>query len=315
LNPITKLVIQVVCLLFLAVGLGLIAYSRRSDPQDVGTPAVPAPADVSAQSPLSKRIPESGFLGVVMAKQSVDLAPKLSGRLEAVNVRMGQRVNANAVIAVLDTAAIIHDLHIGEAKLNAAKADEAKAKVDLAQAKDELDALAPLKSKGLISARELATGQYKHDAADSAYEAARARVREAEAQLQQLKETLAAAHVRAPFAGVISERYVDPGAMVSPSVPIVRLVGADELWVRFAVPEEVGGSVALGAAVRVEVSTHNQVLMGVVENVAPEVDVASRLIYAEAKLDPSAVAGPKKMIPSGTAVRVSIVAPIHTGAH
>ncbi len=313
-SSITKLAIQVVCLLLLAVALGLIAYARR-EPVDRNPAAVKDLPESTAQPSALKHLAESGFLGVVVATHSVDLAPKLSGRVEAVHVRMGERVSSNALIATLDTAAIRHDLAMGEAKLRVAHADEARAKTELTQAKDELDTLTPLKSSGHISAKELATAQYKHDAASAALDAAVAHVVEAEAQLQQLKQTLSDAQIRAPFAGVISDRFVDPGAMVGPSVPIARLVSADNLRVRFAVPEQHAGAVALGMAVRVEVPAVNVLLNGVVENIAPEVDIASRYIYAEAKLEPAAVAGLKKTVPSGTSARVSIIAPIHTGAH
>jgi RND family efflux transporter MFP subunit len=293
----------------------LIAYARRSNSLDRHAAAIAEPPEAAAQSPSLKHLPESGFLGVVVATQSVDLAPKLTGRIEAVHVRMGERVNANATIATLDTAAIRQDLSMGEAKLKVARAEQSKAKTELSQAMEEFDALAPLKSSGHISARELATAQYKRDTASAAHEAALARVAEAEAQVQQLKQTLAEAHIRAPFSGVISDRYVDPGAMVSPSVPIARLVSADNLRVRFAVPEELAGAISLGMAVRVEVSAFNVVLSGIVENIAPEVDIASRYIYAEAKLESASIEGLKKTVAAGTVARVSVIAPIHTGAH
>jgi RND family efflux transporter MFP subunit len=314
LSSITKLVIQVICLLFLAVGVGLIAYSRRADSLQRHA-AAPPDSSASAPSAALKHLPETGFLGVVLATQTVDLAPRMSGRVETVYVRMGERVNANALIAALDTTAIRHDLSIGEAKFRVARADESRAKTELTQVKDELEALAPLKTSGHISARELAAAKYKHESALASFEAARARVTEAEAQVQQLKQTLAEAQIRAPFRGVISDRYVDPGAMVGPSIPIARLVSADDLRVRFAIPEEVAGAIALGMAIQVQVSALNVPLSGVVENIAPEVDIASRYVYAEGKIESSEAAGLKKTVPSGTVARVSIVAPTHTGAH
>ena len=297
------------------MGLGLIAYSRRSASLDQSAPATLEQPETSGQTSAVKHLQESGFLGVVVATQSVDLAPKLTGRLESVHVRMGQSVNANAVIATLDTAAIRHDLSIGEAKLKVARAEQAKAKTELAQAKDELDTLAPLRSSGHISAKELASAQYKHDAAAAAYEGAQAHVAELEANVQQLKQTLADAQIRAPFAGVISERYGDPGAMVSPLIPVVRLVSADDLRVRFAVPEQSASTLALGMAVQVQVSTVNVPIRGVVENIAPEIDIASGQIYADAKLEAEGIAALKKPIPSGTEARVTIIAPVHTGQH
>jgi hypothetical protein len=103
--------------------------------------------------------------------------------------------------------------------------------------------------------------------------------------------------------------------MVGPSIPIARLVSADDLRVRFAVPEENVGAIALGMAIVAQVGGVNEPLSGVVENIAPEVDIASRYVYAEGKIDPSSIAGLKKTVPSGTVVRVSIIGPTHTGAH
>ncbi len=273
---------------------------------------LPAPDDPGLSSFPGKRLSEAGFLGVVVATHSVDLAPKVSGRVEAVHVRLGERVSAGASIATLDTAALRHDLKMGEAKLKIARAEEARAKTELAQLEEELEALTSLLRSGNISAKELSAAGHRQQSAAAALDAAGARVAEAEAQVLQLKQTLTDAHVRAPFSGVISDRFVDPGAMVGPTVPIARLVSADSLRVRFAVPEQLAGGVGVGVAVQVEVSTVNAQLRGVVENVAPEVDIASRMIIAEAKLDST---GAKRAIPSGAVARVSIIAPIHTGAH
>ena len=299
----------------MAFGVGLIAYSRRTDSLERRAAALPDSAAPSAPSTAPKHLSESGFLGVVLATQTVEVAPRINGRVETVHVRMGERVDANALIASLDTALIRHDLNMGEAKLRVAGADQSKAKTELTQAKDELDALVPLKNSGHISARELASAQYKHDSALASFDAARARVNEAEAQVQQLKQTLADAQIRAPFRGVISDRYVDPGAMVGPSNPIVRLVSADNLRVRFAVPEETAGAIALGQAIEAQVAALNEPLSGVVENIAPEVDIASGFVYAEGRIESSSIAGLKKPVPSGSVARVSIIGPTHTGAH
>lgn len=301
-----------VCLLLSAAGLGLIAYSRNSASWNVVSAAHRDLGELSPQTSSGKGVPEAGFLGVVVATHTVDLAPKVNGRVESVHVRLGERVNANAPIATLDTAALRHDLKMGEAKLGVARAEEAKAQTELRQLEEELEAFTTLSQSGNVSAKELSAAQHRSEAASASLEAARARVAEAEAQVLQLKQTLADAYVRAPFSGVVSDRFVDPGAMVGPLVPIVRLVSADNLRVRFAVPEQSAGEIRTGMAVQAQVSSADAQLNAVVENVAPEVDIASRMIIAEAKVESGET---KKAIPSGTVVRVSIISPVHIGAH
>ena len=300
-----------VCLLLSAAGLGLIAYSRNAATWNVVPGAPRDLGELNSQTSSGKELTETGFLGVVVATHTVDLAPKVNGRVDAVHVRLGERVNTNAPIATLDTAALRHDLKMGEAKLAIARAEEAKAQIELRQLEEELEAFTALSQSGNVSAKELSSAQHRHQGAAASLEAARARVAEAEAQILQLKQTLADAYIRAPFAGVISDRFVDPGAMVGPLVPIARLVSADNLRVRFAVPEQSAGGIGPGTAVQADVGAAGTQLTAVVDRVAPEVDIASRMIIAEAKLDPGET---KKAIPSGTVVRVSIIAPIHTGA-
>jgi len=315
LSPLTKLVVQVVSLLLLAAGIGLIAFARRTQSVERNPPAVaPEPDPASIQGSSAKRLTDEGFVGVVVAGKAADIAPKMTGRLEGIHVKVGERLAANAPIATLDTAQIRQELNMGEAKLKVARADEQRASTEHAQARENLETLTGLQSGGHISEKELSAARYQEKVASAALDAARARVAEAQANVAQLRENLAQATVRAPYAGTVSERYLDPGSMVGPTTPIIRLISAEDLRVRFAVREELAGTVGYGMAVRVEVIALNANLNGVIENIAPEVDIASRHILAEARLDPLPD-GFKKAIPSGLEARVSVIAPVHTGAH
>jgi RND family efflux transporter MFP subunit len=314
LSPISKLVLQVVSLSLLAVGIGLIAYARRTDPLDHLPPEmveVESEASVYTQS-AAERLSEAGFVGVVLAAKSVDLAPKVNGRVESIQVRVGERVGAGALIAIMDPAIVRQELAQGEAKLRAAMAEEAKAGAELEQAKENVATLAQLVRRGHASAKELQVATFQRHASAAARNAAHARVSESQAQVEQLKESQAETQIKAPFPGVISERYADPGAIVGPTSPIVRLISAGELRVRFAIPEELAGTVGKGTTIRVEVGAVRAALKGVVENIAPEIDSASRYLLAEARLEsPEAM---KETIPSGLVARVSVVTPVITNA-
>jgi RND family efflux transporter MFP subunit len=304
----------VASLSLLAIGIGLIAYARRTDPLD-RLPAeiveVESGASVFTQS-AAERLSEAGFVGVVLAAKSVDLAPKANARVESVPVKVGEHVEAGALVATMDPAIVRQEVAQGEAKMRAAIAEEAKSTAEYEQAKDNAATLNHLVKRGHASAKELQVATYQRNAAGAARQAAHARVTEAQAQVEQLKEAQAETQIRAPFAGIISERYADPGAIAGPTSPIARLISAGELRVRFAIPEELAGTVAKGTAVRVEVGAVRAALRGVVEQLAPEVDTASRHLLAEARLEsPGAL---KDTIPSGLVARVSVVAPVITGA-
>jgi multidrug efflux pump subunit AcrA (membrane-fusion protein) len=104
----------------------------------------------------------------------------------------------------------------------------------------------------------------------------------------------------APFAGTVAARYADRGALIPKGTPIVRLIAQGELRVRFALPEERATALAVGD--RLRIAAAGLELHGTVEKVAPEIDAASRMVYAEATLD-LAVAE-RERVRSGQVARV-----------
>jgi multidrug efflux pump subunit AcrA (membrane-fusion protein) len=93
------------------------------------------------------------------------------------------------------------------------------------------------------------------------------------------------AQLRAPFAGAISRRYVDAGATLELGRPVVQLI-SDARLVRFAVPEERSAALRLGGAVQVEFVDEGLKVRGAVTAIAPEIDAGTRLLFAEARLEP-----------------------------
>ena len=109
------------------------------------------------------------------------------------------------------------------------------------------------------------------------------------AQPQALAACAAEAELRAPFAGSIADRYVDAGATLTSGDAVVRLI-SDARVLRFAVPESLASRLHLGAALRVEfpelapLDSELVALDAEVVAIAPEIQVGTRLIFAEATL-------------------------------
>src|SRR5205814_1494160 len=107
-------------------------------------------------------------------------------------------------------------------------------------------------------------------------QAAEAGVDQAQAQLQLANLGLSDTRVTAPVDGVVAERLVSPGALVSPATPIVTLVPpALELMVN--VDEAQLGQISEGQAVTLSVAAYpNQTFSGAVATIAPTLDQRSR---------------------------------------
>ncbi|WP_257453336.1 efflux RND transporter periplasmic adaptor subunit [Archangium lipolyticum] len=246
-----------------------------------------------------------GFLGVIVARQSVDLAPVIEGRVESVRVQVGERVSRGDIIATLDTRAMERELAIAEAELLEARADEQVATHEQEEARERLKRREQPQQRltGAVSEEELATARYQERVATAKQERARAQVQQKEARVRQCRQRIEDATLVAPFDGLVASRLVDPGALVSSGRPIIHLLRAAGREVRFAIPEQRVLEVRVGQRVHVAVQGHEVTLGGQVHDLSPEVDVAARVLFGTASLEEPE----GSPLPSGTVVRVSLV--------
>jgi RND family efflux transporter MFP subunit len=248
---------------------GLLTRPPRARP--LAAAASTAVATPAAQAPAAR----ADFLGVVLSGETVDLAPKIDGRLQAVRVKPGDRVLRGAVVAELDTRAARQALALAEASL--------------ADAQERLKRRSGL-AEGVLSVEEISN--------------ARVLVLDKKARVDELRSLVTDARLRAPFDGVVAQRYVDAGAMAGPTRPVVRLLGARDARVRFAVTEESAARVTVGMRAWLTVKASDRPLPLRVESVAPEVDTAARVIFAVARVE--APAPILRKLSDGMVGRVSI---------
>jgi RND family efflux transporter MFP subunit len=267
-----------------ALCLSLAACGGGGRPVPAGEPA-PRAAAAPPGNPAKPAAGEDrqGYLGVLLAREAVDVAAETAGRLTSVDVRAGDVVERGALVATLDTQLAGQDLEAARAVLRQAQIEEEKSAIALADAEGRLARRQSFPEA--FPKEEILAAQNQRDAARAAVEGARARVREQRARVAQYERMMARAEVRAPFAGIVGVRYLDAGATVGAGMPIVRIVGARGRLVRFAVPEEERRRIAPGQAVRIVPRGSSAELRGTVEKIAPEVDAASGMVLVEARID------------------------------
>lgn len=287
--------------LVVALVAGTWALHRWAENKRTVKPDLSKPAGATRLPPTTASAEEAsgGFVGVVLSRQAVQVAPKFEGPLASVKVRMGDEVKQGDVIAVLDTSALRKELAVAEAVVLAAHSDERKARAELEELKLKLDTAKRIEK--YISAAEIAGIESQYNAGIAKVESSQAIKLEKQARVRQLQETLSNTEIRAPFAGVVAARYADPGAIVAQTKPVIRLV-SDDRFVRFAVPEEHRSAVHVGQEVSAAVDSQKLLGSGVVEKVAPEVDSASGTIFVEASLNEGAKL--KDQLPSGSVAHV-----------
>lgn len=291
-----------------ALGLSAPALMSSRDPsleahaRQVAAAAPDVPAIPSA--PSADHDVDDGYLGVVVALQSVELSARFDGTLERIDVHVGDHVRGGMPVARLDSRSIARDLAIAEASLQVAEADHDRLSIELDEAasrKTRLQSVAELYPREQIAAaksqEEVASARLRGSVADRTGKRAR---------IDQLREMLRDAQIVAPFDGTIAARHVDVGSTVSRSTPIVRMISPASLVIRFAVPEGEAAGVAVGRQVRVRVESAAITATATIESIVPEIDAALRMVVVEARV--SAPGGREPAIPSGAIARVSLAA-------
>jgi membrane fusion protein YbhG len=233
------------------------------------------------------------------------------GRIERLDVREGDRVEAGDLMGALNTSELLARRTQAEAQVAAARAtlDELEAgsrpeeiararAVDVAAAERLVDAERDLGrarelyeggavSREVLDKAELGlaeAGARREEARQSLrlveagprperIAAAGARLLAAEAAVRVLEVTLANAELRAPFNGIVTVRHREPGEVVSAGVPVVTIMNPADRWVRIFVPESRVGAVFLGQPASITSDTYpDRSYAGVVSHVASEAE-------------------------------------------
>ena len=223
-----------------------------------------APGDLAQLTsvPLGRNIPVSGSMKPLL---QATVRSKAAADVARVHVQEGQRVDAGAPLVSLDTADLKarYDAH-------AAAVAEARARLDLAR-KNQKNNQALLE-KAFIS-------QNAFDNVVNTVQVAEANLQSMEAQAAIARRALADAEIRAPFAGIVSKRWVNVGDKVSSDMPVAHVVDLARMELEAAVPVSEIPFVKVGQEVAFQVDGFaGRQFTGKVERVNPSAEAGSRSI-------------------------------------
>jgi HlyD family secretion protein len=193
------------------------------------------------------------------------IAPKTGGRLREIAVREGDRVEAGAVIAVLDDEQIRAReqqagaaLRQAEARLAVSQAQQIQAEASHGQAKWDREAFTRLFKEGGIAEQQARQAQNTERTQAAAVVAAQRQVGAAQADTEGARAQLVEAqanrkdlNVLAPFTGTVATRTAEPGEVVAAGTPIITLIDMERVYLRGFVPEGEIGRVRVGQPARV----------------------------------------------------------------
>jgi membrane fusion protein (multidrug efflux system) len=226
-----------------------------SDPKSA--PAVLVETATPTRGDVTRRI---DVVATLDPWEEAVLYAKTSGYLKSIAVDRGDRVRRDQVLAVLDIPEVNDEYKRIAAEQQREQADVEKARADVHLQELTLRRLQAVQAEepGATTPQAIDEASGKLDAARSAAAAADAHLAATAAERDRLATLLAYGRILAPFDGVVTERFVDPGALVtagtqSKPTSIVRIVNASRLRAMVDVPERDVASLGVGRSARLRV--------------------------------------------------------------
>lgn len=222
---------------FLAIVIALSVasswMSAPARPQKMARPQQAKQVDVIAVS-YTQAEPLLQLHGEVMAAMSVKLYPQIAGKVISINgdLAPGTLVEKDQVLASIEQADYL--LAVQEAKANLADA-RASFEQELGN-----QAVASRELKILMQQlkTELTEQQRKLILRKPQLAQAQAQIDSAQAALEESRLDLARTKIRAPFAGIISSKYVDQGSQLTTTTAIIDLIDTTAFWIKVSLPGE-----------------------------------------------------------------------------
>lgn len=270
---------------------------------------------------VSRRTVESTveLPGSLRPWQEIDLFARVSGYAKAIGVDRGSRVKQGEMLVSLDAPELAADAAAGKARSAEAEAEVAQRRAEAGLATISYDRLRTVRKEAPegVSLQAVEEAKAKADVARRVVELALARASSAEAGAKRAQVMAELTTLRAPFAGVITDRWIDPGAFVpaagssrSEGARLLHLADTSRLRLVLSVPESESRRVHPGTKARVTIdAVPGKKLDAVVSRLSEVLQPSSRTLTAELDLE-----NPDGTIPAGAFARVTLVLEVHENA-
>lgn len=238
-------------LLILAVTL-LASCAKRGDKEIIAPPL-----KVSTRQLTANGMAETlSYSGSIEADNSVALGFLVPGRVTAVYVEEGQHVTEGQLLASIETNEYQNNLLLAEASLE--------------QAQDNFNRLDELYIKGSLPAREHLT--------------AKVALSQAQANKSISAKRLADTKLYAPFAGLITAKGIEKGAIASAGIMAFTLVKTDLVFAKISVSESEISKLSIGTGATVTIPALEDTRSGKISILNPQADASTRSFEVKVRL-------------------------------
>ncbi|OPX89218.1 MAG: Macrolide export protein MacA [Pelotomaculum sp. PtaB.Bin013] len=239
--------------------------------------------------------------GQIKASAEATIAPKVTGRVAGVNVKLGDRVEKGQVLFRIEDKEARNQLIQSQADLGIAQVSYDTAVQALKDAQSNYNRTNTLYESGAVSKNDLEQATTKLVNAKLSLEQARQQIDKLQVTISTTQDNLNDYTVTAPLGGLIGAIKVETGEMVSSQTDAAVIVSIDTVKVEASVPESVVNAIKTGGKVPVAIDSLHKSVEGTVTAIAPKADSTTMGYPVEI-----AVANPAGEIKPGMTVKINL---------
>lgn len=192
--------------------------------------------------------------GSIMANEEVNITSEISGKIERIHFREGQKVQKGQLLVSIND-------------------DELRAHLEKEKYNLKLFLETEFRQKQLLEREAISQEEYDR---------ALTELNTSEAQIKLLEAQLAKTNIRAPFNGNLGLRQVSEGSYITPNETITRLYSLNPVKVEFSIPGKYGNDIQAGKRINFTVDGINKSFTGEVYAIEPEIDPRTRTLMMRA---------------------------------
>ncbi|HSP91293.1 MAG TPA: efflux RND transporter periplasmic adaptor subunit [Vicinamibacterales bacterium] len=224
-------------------------------------------------------------VGNLIGAATVAVVPKVSGRIESVNVRLGDPVRRGQLLATLEDRELREQVRQTEASLDVSRATVRQREADLKNAQSNLERSRNLFGRSLIAQQTLDDAEARYDAAVAQVDLARAQGSQATARLEELRINLSNTRILSPVDGFVGSRSLDAGAFVGTNSSFLSVVDIHFVRLVANLVEKDLRRIVIDMPAVVEVDAYpGETFAGRVARLAPVLDPATRTAQMEVEV-------------------------------
>ncbi len=268
--------VLILVLLFLCAGCGVQDDTGPAEEKYIPVEVAPATFQTLVET--------TTFSGKVYSEQEVSLVPRIPGKVAAVNVAVGDQVQAGAVLLTLDPQDLQKAVDQAALGVSMAESNYLRTKEQLDLAQTNLERQKKLYEAGVISKVQLEG--FEAQASETPLKLAQVQVDQANLSLQQARDALKNTVLNSPVAGTVSAVNVKFGEMAGTGQPVITLTSLNTLYVALNVPENIVNLFRSGQEATVTITSAGEaVLTGKISSIAPASDTKTQLFAVKVAVE------------------------------